>query len=933
MQETSLNATNTSTTNKTNENVTKPEETNASSESNNTISKTPTGAESNKSQSNTNTTLSNQTSNASSQAVSPTNETSTSNKTSSTNEPSTRNKTAITNQTSTNDNKTASNASISEKSATLPTIAQIIEKIAIFQNKTFLDLPVDFNSLDADLRENLKKLMSFIDEIKNENVNKIYNNILNTKSNKNQRRRRILYVNSGNNLTSEILSNKKYYLIYDDLLSRLNSSILISDDKKQLQDTFCVIKPENILFTAKQIFDYNKQNENAKEKLFNNILSLFLEAENAKAQQNCQEEDFLLLSQFDSIAINSTKTNNTENQEKENSNFASFKDKASQIITYCLNCPEIFAQYSIRQSNANSTDTGQKPKTGNFTSESLRIEVFDIVKDIFNDKENSISQISQENKAQALSAAEETNTNKKHLKYFYLASGCLNKLPFSFVFIKSNSSSNLDNPMSFISYSYDKISLNERCMTRSFECLHKQADKNLTFCATDYMAAECAKNVQLFNKCKIALFNYKLNLNNTSKNGNSTTNQPSEERVGGFIVSKINKTKSEDSNLNFASIMNTMKQSKHISLLAYFCDFANYMAGNTLYKNLNSEYKKLLENNIAKLKQQIKNINLNSTNPKVYDVIMNYNYTDYYIYDSLNNTLYQKYLKFNQLATNKDKQINFSDYFNISSYSQTQANLTNANVNNSAANSLRNVSESEFKKEFAKYLDSSKQNIDNLYRGYYLTNCFGWINKNFIQNSINLNQINLANYSNVVINDNFNNYNVDRQRLLESENSQENFLKSNEALSRILQSQSASSNFELVESDPTQNDTVVNNFEKKVNQGYQNSTNKMKDLVSIDGSSPNKTANYSNLVTNLNSTNYFAKINSLNESEYFGNRTSNFNENLVTFYENNNQSLGNEQLNNTKPANQTSITMSSSFVNIANSVVLYVFIFVVIFLR
>jgi hypothetical protein len=186
----------------------------------------------------------------------------------------------------------------------------------------------------------------------------------------------------------------------------------------------------------------------------------------------------------------------------------------------------------------------------------------------------------------------------------------LNKKPFAFASIKyhpRNVNSNNNVNKEFISYNYDQLSLDEKCMRSSFNYLNKPAGVNLGYCASYNLNENWAKFPQLNDQCKAPIFQsaflnsnnktYNTNDYNNTNNSNNTNNN--NIAIENFLgeddedeEEKNNKDNkgSKNNSITLTSIMfNLDTKNKSIPFVPYFYDYKNYLVGKPLFVDFSNK--------------------------------------------------------------------------------------------------------------------------------------------------------------------------------------------------------------------------------------------------------------------------------------------------------------------------------------------------------
>jgi len=796
---------------------------------------------------------------------------------------------------------------------TVPLLVNQTRKIILFQNKSFLSLPVDFTGIDLDIKQSAQYLLNFLSERRTENVNLIYANLINPAFPKPQvdkstsqnvtvitKNPRMLYISS-QQLNNDTILNRKYYKIYDDLTNNINKSILITNNQVDFKNTYCVNSMDNIFYFIKQNFAENLMSrDKSSEIYFDKLMSLWFDTQSEINSNKCAN-DFLIVSQYDLLAgtdqnalfANSTNVNYT--------NVKNIPANFNNIVTYCVDCPNRYRKY-----NLNYPEKAISNNTGNFSANNLNIGEFNLQEDLNVIRGNN-----------SAAAAENTNTRQnpnRKIGYFYLSFGCLNQKPFGFGTVKNApySPTNNNNMEMILSYTYNNISLDSRCMSRSIACLNKGTDnKNSTFCASDYLNPSCSRLTNLNGICLNEPFNYK-----TIRTLQQQTPSPNNPNQNNLTIIVMNATAVPISNTtitvispqtsvnyNFKSVLdnlgatNLYNGNQPILFIPYFCDLKNYVAGKPLFKSYNPVFNTLISEIIKAIKQQTDRLNLQSNNQAIHDLIQNYNY-DFMKLDMSDSSFYDLYLK---KSYSSDKLNNiFEPVVNLNVARYLYFNNT--------------TTKDEFEPRFLAYLFKVRDNATNVAKDNYIRNCFSWVHSNFLSNSISLNTLNFANYSNIVVISNLEmNKNAKNGRF------------------RFMQ-QTQETSFKIMDNDPTATDAVLSNFQQNAQNAFTDNTNKVKNIVKIDGSTVDSPANYTDIQKNINSTQYFANLNYLNETEHFGSMNSSINDNLVAFYSSRNQTPSPDAviIFIPKPQNQTVAKIGARYINTGFSIVFALIIFVLI---
>jgi len=451
--------------------------------------------------------------------------------------------------------------------------------------------------------------------------------------------------------------------------------------------------------------------------------------------------------------------------------------------------------------------------------------------------------------------------------------------------------------------------------------LNKGTDnKNLTYCASDYLKPSCSRLANLNSICPSDTFNYRyLRSRNLQTITTTTVNTPLNapvitpvnviiQNATGIPISNAGVTNATPITgvysipIRFNSILNNLfennlyKNNKEVLFIPYFCDLKNYASGKPLFKSFNAVFNSLISRVISSIKLQADRLNLKSNNQAIHDIIQNYNY-DFMTINMANSSFYDLYLKQSYPSNEMIKinepivNLNVSNYFNFDQ--QTTAN--------------------QFQPKFREYLEEVRDNATNVAKDNYIRNCFTWVQNNLLRNSLNLNPLNLANYSNLVIQSNL--------EMSTNANAKMRFLQ-----------QAQDTLFGIIEIDPTAGDPVLSNFRQNVHKAYNSDINRVKNILRIDGSTVDAPANFRDVGSNIGSVEYFTKLNNINEKENLGEMSQNYNKNLEDFYKSRNQTFPADAIIIFNPSAQDQISMNigAKFINTEFLLVFALLFFVLI---
>jgi len=715
--------------------------------------------------------------------------------------------------------------------ATPALITSESKKSSVFENKTYLYLPLDLSSNDSDIRNSLQNLFKFLAERRKENNDLILNNVLKRRSNSTNLQRKLFISNQ--TLNDLVIDSRNYYLIYDDLGYYMNNTILFSDNIENYKETYCVDSISTIISYIKENFAGSLSSKISNANIFyDKLLSLFYDVQNEIIINKCSK-DFLVVSEYDILSDNPNKFGLFVNSTKIiNRNIGDVQSNPNNIITYCVDCPDRFKNNRLYYPYKVPIN-----RTGFINSQDADIGIFKLQM-IDNWLLNS-SKIDQKTIV---------NQNGKKIGYFYLSSACLNQKPFTFGVLKNVPDQEGDSNEILLSYSYNSMSLDNRCMSRSIKCLNKPTNQNLTYCASDYLSPSCSGLSNLNGVCRNPQSNFRslrsvqqITLNKTVDN-NTIVNETVVPVSVNIVSIPINY------NLSYDFILDKISD-KNISTIPYLCDLKNYLSGSPLiFKN----YKGFFNYNYNVFMQLIKNYALQlfmqNKNQAIFNMINNYTYDSINI-DISNSSFYDLFIK---QSYGNDQPINIAEpilNYNVGAYLSFNSATTQA----------------EFEPKLKAYLEMVRQNTTNLIKENFINNCLSWIQNNLMDNSIKLNPIAFANYSNLVIKSN-----------LDS-------TQSNPRLRVMQQTQLQELNY-IIKQDPTLNDPVLRSFVQNNENAFQNASNYMKNISKIEGSTIESPGNSTEIGSHVEDSTYFAGLAKIDESKILGNMSKNFDQGLIVFY-------------------------------------------------